>query len=145
MTELSAALGFIQMQRIEELLVKRQRVADWYAERLAEIPQVEPPQLVPSTTRVSWFVYVIRLSRDINRDAFANTLSQKGIPVRPYFSPIHLQPYMVERFNYQAGDFPVTEDLANRGLALPFSGKMTEAQVETVCQSVRQAVQESIR
>lgn len=145
MTELSAALGIIQMQRIEELLVKRQRVADWYAERLAEIPQVEPPQLVPSTTRVSWFVYVIRLSRDINRDAFANTLSQKGIPVRPYFSPIHLQPYMVERFNYQAGDFPVTEDLANRGLALPFSGKMTEAQVETVCQSVRQAVQESIR
>ncbi len=145
MTELSAALGFIQMQRIEELLVKRQRVADWYAERLAEIPQVEPPQLVPSTTRVSWFVYVIRLSKDINRDAFANILSQKGIPVRPYFSPIHLQPYMVERFNYQAGDFPVTEDLANRGLALPFSGKMTEAQVETVCQSVRQAVQESIR
>lgn len=145
MTELSAALGIIQMQRIEELLVKRQRVADWYAERLAEIPQVEPPQLVPSTTRVSWFVYVIRLSKEIDRDTFANSLTQKGIPVRPYFSPIHLQPYMVERFNYQTGDYPVTEDLANRGLALPFSGKMTEAQVETVCQAVRQAVQESLR
>lgn len=145
MTELSAALGIIQMQRIEELLVKRQRVADWYAERLAEIPQVEPPQLVPSTTRVSWFVYVIRLSKEIDRDTFANSLTQKDIPVRPYFSPIHLQPYMVERFNYQTGDYPVTEDLANCGLALPFSGKMTEAQVETVCQAVRQAVQESLR
>lgn len=145
MTELSAALGIIQMQRIEELLVKRQRVADWYAERLAEIPQVETPQLVPSTTRVSWFVYVIRLSKEIDRDTFANSLTQKGIPVRPYFSPIHLQPYMMERFSYQAGDYPVTEDLANRGLALPFSGKMTEAQVETVCQAVRQAVQESLR
>ena len=139
------APGDTWLQHIEELLVKRQRVADWYAERLAEIPQVEPPQLVPSTTRVSWFVYVIRLSKEIDRDTFANSLTQKGIPVRPYFSPIHLQPYMVERFNYQTGDYPVTEDLANCGLALPFSGKMTEAQVETVCQAVRQAVQESLR
>jgi len=145
MTELSAALGLIQMQRIEELLVKRQRVADWYAERLAEIPWVEPPQLVPSTTRVSWFVYVIRLSQGINRDIFAEALSRKGIPVRPYFSPIHLQPYMVERFNYQPGDYPVTEDLANRGLALPFSGKMTEEQVDTVCKVVSQTARGLIR
>jgi len=63
----------------------------------------------------------------------ADRLAEKGIPVRPYFLPIHLQPYMAERFGYQPGDYPVTEDLGERGLALPFSGVMNEDQVEMVC------------
>ena len=138
--ELSAALGAVQMQRIEELMQKRQRVADWYAERLAEIPGVEAPQLVPSTTRVSWFVYVIRLAKGIDRGKIAQDLAERGIPVRPYFLPIHLQPYMVERFGYQAGDFPVTEDLGARGLAVPFSGVMREEQVELVCEELRRVI-----
>ena len=86
---------------------------------------------------MSWFVYVIRVRAGIDRGALAKRLGECGIPVRPYFLPIHLQPYMVERFGYQAGDFPVTEDLGERGLALPFSGKMTEAQVELVCRALR--------
>jgi dTDP-4-amino-4,6-dideoxygalactose transaminase len=57
--------------------------------------------------------------------------------VRPYFLPIHLQPYMVERFDYQPGDFPVTEDLGARGLALPFSGQMTVDQVDLVCTALK--------
>jgi len=135
--EMSAALGAAQMTRIEELLQKRQQVADWYQERLAEIPWVEPPQLAGTTTRVSWFVYVIRLKPGIDRSALAKRLAERGIPVRPYFLPIHLQPYMAERFGYQPGDFPVTEDLGERGLALPFSGKMDEAQVEVVCNELQ--------
>jgi dTDP-4-amino-4,6-dideoxygalactose transaminase len=138
--EMSAVLGVTQMGRIEELLTKRQQVADWYNERLPEIPGVEEPKLVPSTTRVSWFVYVIRLAKGIDRAAVAKRLHDRGIPVRPYFLPIHLQPYMVERFGYQAGDFPVTEDLGERGLAIPFSGKMTEKDVELVCQELRDSL-----
>jgi perosamine synthetase len=72
----------------------------------------------------------------IDRDALAKHLEEKGVPVRPYFLPIHLQPYMAERFGWREGDFPVTEDLGRRGLAVPFSGTMTEEQVEYVCQSV---------
>ncbi len=138
--ELSAALGVAQMARIEELLCKRERVAAWYGERLAEIPQVEAPGLVKETTRVSWFVYVIRLAPGIDRAAAAARLAELGIPVRPYFLPIHLQPYMVERFGYRPGDFPVTEDLGARGLALPFSGMMTEGQVETVCRALQEVL-----
>ncbi len=134
--EMSAALGVVQMSRLPHLLEARQRVADWYGERLAEIPGLEAPALVPSTTRVSWFVYVIRLPRGIDRKQAAERLAERGIPVRPYFLPIHLQPYMVERFGYRPGDFPVTEDLGERGLALPFSGKMSEAQVEQVCEEL---------
>jgi perosamine synthetase len=136
--EMSAALGTAQMTRLEELLQKRQQVADWYQERLAEIPWVEPPQIAGTTTRVSWFVYVIRLEPGIDRSELAKRLAARGIPVRPYFLPIHLQPYMAERFGYQPGDFPVTEDLGKRGLALPFSGKMDQAQVELVCNELRE-------
>jgi len=140
MDELSAALGVVQMGRIAELLAKRDQVANWYGERLVEIPQVEAPHLAAHTSRVSWFVYVIRLARGTDRSRIANRLAEQGIPVRPYFLPIHLQPYMVERFDYQPGDFPVTEDLGERGLALPFSGMISEDQVEIVCRALQAAL-----
>lgn len=138
--EMSAALGTVQMNRLEELLQKREKVAEWYRKRLEGIAGVEPPALEGYTTRPSWFVYVIRLERGIDRAAVAHRLGERGIPVRPYFLPIHLQPYMVERFGYQPGNFPVTEDLGERGLALPFSGVMDEAQVELVCDTLRQVL-----
>ncbi len=138
--EMSAALGEAQMQRLDELLRKREQVAAWYEARLSEIPGVETPFVEAYTTRMSWFVYVIRLDAKLNRDALAKHLESMGVPVRPYFLPIHLQPYMMERFGWREGDFPVTEDLGRRGLAVPFSGVMSEEQVEYVCQSIRKAV-----
>ena len=143
MDEMSAALGLSQMARLENLLKARQRVADWYAAHLGGIDEIEVPTLVESTTRVSWFVYVIRVSEKINRDVFAKLLESKGVPVRPYFSPIHLQPYMREMFGYQQGDYPVTEDLGKRSLAIPFSSSMSEEQVIFVCQALAEAIASS--
>jgi dTDP-4-amino-4,6-dideoxygalactose transaminase len=140
MDEMSAALGLAQMGRIEELINKRQKVAEWYEERLSEINGVEVPVVVKETTRMSWFVYVVRFDAAINRDQLAEKLKERGIPVRPYFIPIHLQPYMMEQFGYRRGDFPVTEDLGDRGLSLPFSGVMTEDQVEIVCETLRDCI-----
>jgi perosamine synthetase len=138
--EMSAALGRVQIGRIEELLSKREQVAGWYAQRLSEIPGVEAPRLAPTTTRASWFVYVIRFAAGINRDEVARRLGERGIPARPYFLPIHLQPYMAAQFGYQPGDFPVTEDLGKRGLAIPFSGVMSEGEVELVCRELQAAL-----
>ena len=143
MDELSATLGKVQMGRLDELLAKREQVAKLYEERLSEIPGVEIPQIVDTTTRMSWFVYVIRFVPEIDRDSVASILKERGIPCRPYFIPIHLQPYMVEKFGYQEGDFPVTEDLGRRGLAIPFSGVMTEEQVEIVCEEIRKVLKSS--
>jgi perosamine synthetase len=136
--EMSAALGTVQMRRLDELLKKRDRVAGWYNERLSEIPTIEIPFVDPNTTHMSWFVYVVRFNASVDREALVKRLEARGIPARPYFAPIHLQPYMVERFGYRAGDFPVTDDLGKRGLALPFSGVMTEEQVEYVCAVIRE-------
>jgi len=140
MDEMSAGLGAAQMERLDELLDRRQRVAGWYEERLSEQAGVSTLSISPATTRMSWFVYVVRFAAGIDRQAVARRLEALGIPSRPYFTPIHLQPYFVERFGYQPGDFPVAEDLGRRSLALPFSSVMTEAQVETVCRTLREAM-----
>ncbi len=140
MDDLSAALGRVQLSRIEHLILQRQKVAGWYLERLAEIPGIEPPKIVPSTTRMSWFVFVVRFQSGELRDSVAKSLKGSGIPSRPYFVPIHTQPYMVERFGYRTGDFPVCEDLGSRSLALPFSSVMNELQVEKVCKVLHESL-----
>lgn len=140
--ELSAALGLVQVQRIDELLAKRERVAGWYNQRLASIDLIEPPYIVPDTTRMSWFVYVVRIKAPAERNAVMARLADVGVPSRPYFTPIHLQPFYRERFGFQRGDFPVTEDLGDISLALPFSGVMSEEQVAYVCSRLREALAE---
>jgi len=138
--EMSSALGLSQLDRLEELLRNRAQVAAWYDHHLANIPGITPPQIVTETTQVSWFVYVIKVAPSIDRDRLARLLENDGVPVRPYFSPIHLQPYMVKMFGYQPGDYPVTEDLGKRSLALPFSGLMTEEEVLYVCERIADAL-----
>lgn len=138
MDELSAALGTVQMSRIDELIQKRARVAEWYREELSDISEIELPHTASTTTRDSWFVYVIRVKEANRRDEVGQKLKALGIPVRPYFSPIHLQPYMQEKFGYEPGRFPVTEDLGRRGLAIPFSGKLTREQIAQVGSALRQ-------
>jgi perosamine synthetase len=140
MDEMSAALGRVQIGRLDELLEKRQRVANWYATHLEDLPIVEQPHILPETTRMSWFVYVIRLPVETDRDKTIDRLAQEGIPARPYFAPIHQQPFMVKKFGYREGDFPITEDLGRRGLALPFSSVMTEEQVVFVCEALKKVL-----
>jgi dTDP-4-amino-4,6-dideoxygalactose transaminase len=137
--EMSATLGLVQLQRIEELLAKRDRVAEWYNEQLADLELVERPHIAPTTTRMSWFVYVVRIKPPAERNEVVRRLAEADIPSRPYFTPIHLQPFYRERFGYQRGDFPVTEYLGDVSLALPFSSVMTEEQVDLVCRQLRAA------
>jgi len=141
--ELSAALGLVQLARIEELLQKREQVAHWYKERLQAVEGVVLPQIAATTTRLSWFVYVIRLaSADVRKKVMLG-LNQRSVPSRPYFSPIHLLKPYVERFGYKRGDFPVAERLGDVSLALPFSSVMTEGQVDYVCESLKETIQAS--
>ena len=141
MDELSAALGVAQIRRLSQLLERRAAVAAWYTSRLAAIEGVAPPVVVPTTTRMSWFTYVVRLAPDVARDAVMADLREQGIPTRAYFTPIHLQPFYAARFGYRRGQYPVTEALGDTCLALPFSGMLTEADVERVCLALQRAIQ----
>lgn len=138
--EMSAALGLVQINRIEELLSKRSRVAEWYNVRIDAIPDIKKPYVAQSVTRMSWFVYVIRCNKGINRDSLMKYLHDKGIPSRPYFTPIHLQSFYQEKFGWSRGDFPNTERAGDTFLALPFSSIMSEEEVDYVCRHLSQFV-----
>lgn len=138
--ELSAALGCAQMERIDELISKRNQVATWYNAHIDTIPGVEKPFVTGTTSRMSWFVYVVRCNDAGQRDNLMALLQRRGIPSRPYFTPIHLQPFYKERFGWERGDFPSTEVAGDTFLALPFSSVMNEEQVDYVCENLREAL-----
>ncbi len=140
--EMSAALGLVQTQRLDELLAKRAQVAEWYNERIDELIGLEKPYIHPNTTRMSWFVYVVRCQASVNRNRLMQYLHEHDIPSRPYFTPIHLQPFYREKFGWKAGDLPQTERAGETFLALPFSSVMTEDQVEIVCENLRTGIAE---
>jgi len=123
------------------MIGKREQVAKWYDEYLSGLA-IELPRVVSDTTRMSWFVYVIRLTGKNDLETVINKLGEKGIPARAYFSPIHLQAYMQKMFGYKKGDYPVTEDLGSRGLALPFSSVMSEDEVAHVANILQQVIQD---
>ena len=133
--ELSAALGVAQMQRLSELRAGRSRVAAAYDARLRDLPWVAPP-VVREGAEVDWFVYVIRLDAAIDRDRLIGQLADEGVPARPYFSPIHLQPLYRERFGFREGDFPVTERVARSTLAIPFSSRLSAGEVDRVVEAL---------
>jgi perosamine synthetase len=143
LSEISAALGVAQMNRLDEILEGRRRVAHHYMDRLMTSRFVTLPTLT-SDDVMSWFVFVVRLS-DLfapgDRDAVMNMLREQGIGCNNYFPPIHLQPYMVEKFGYQAGDFPVCEYVSARTLALPFFSRMSGKQVERVCTTLEKTLE----
>jgi perosamine synthetase len=140
--EMSAALGCSQMKRLDSFLEKRQRVAQTYSARLAEVEGVRTPR-VSSRVRMSWFVYVITLAPGIDRDRVMTAMEKRRVPARGYFAPIHLQPYMRDQTFRTAGDLLVTEDVGSRTLALPFHNNLSTAQVETVATALEESIAES--
>jgi perosamine synthetase len=139
--EMSAALGLVQIRRLKELLAKRAQVAWWYNDRIDQIDGIQKPFITESTTHMSWFVYVIRCNDEIDRDRLMSYLREHEIPSRPYFTPIHLQPFYVQQFGWKRGDLPHTEKAGDTFLALPFSGVMTQEQVDYVCDHLRKGVE----
>lgn len=135
LSEIHAALGLAQLQRIESILAARARVARGYHERLQGEPLILPPLEVPRG-RVSWFVYVIRLrpeSGRAHRDAMLQSLTAQGIGCARYFAPIHLQPCYAA---WKNTPLPITEAEAARTLALPFFNALTGEQLDRVCDAV---------
>jgi len=131
--EMSAGLGLAQLDRIEVLLARRERAAGWYKQRLEGVEGLQIPRDLPPNSRRSWFVYVVCLAPEIDRDAVMAALRDRRVPSRPYFTPIHLHPYYRDRYGFREGQFPVAESAGRSSLALPFFSTMGEEQVDHVC------------
>jgi perosamine synthetase len=134
--ELECALGIVQLERIEEMLQKREALASVYDTRLRSLKQIRVPCSVPHVKK-SWFVYVVRLAEDFGglkeRDEVLRRLRADGIACSNYFAPIHLEPFYRRQFDYPERSFPVTEEVSKRTIALPFYNKMRAQDVEDVC------------
>ena len=139
LSDLACALGVAQVERLDELLAGRDRVAALYEERLRTLEGVEAPLTARGRERWSWFVYVVRLTRGTDRDAVIDRLAGTGIASKAYLPCIHLFPQFRE-LGYREGQFPIAEDAAARSLALPFFGAMTESQVDRVCEELGSAI-----
>ena len=139
MDELSAALGIAQMRKLDFILKKRDEIARLYTELLSEVEGVKAPFVAP-WARMSWFVYVVRLSGGIDRERVMKKLKEAGIDSRPYFPPIHLQPFYRETFGFKEGDFPVTESISKRTVALPFYTGLEPEKVRYVVDELKKAI-----
>lgn len=138
--EMSAAVGLAQLRRLDELLEKRQAVAARYDALLRGIDSVRPLAAPRDGMRLSWFVYVIRLDPEIDRRRLMSVLAERGIVSRPYFPPIHLQPFYRDRFGFRAGMFPHAEAAGESLLALPFHGNLSAEDTEYVCAAIAEEV-----
>jgi len=141
MDELAAALGCSQMERLDEILEKRAKVAEMYNQKFAGMDEVQVPYISPDVTRMSWFVYVIRLADGIDREKVMDYLNNEGVQCKPYFTPIHLQPFYVDMFGYKKGDFPITEGISSRTIALPFFTNLQEEQIDYVVNRLKCGLQ----
>jgi dTDP-4-amino-4,6-dideoxygalactose transaminase len=138
--DISCALGVAQLERLDELLAERARVAGLYAEALAGVEGLALPCPDEGGDVRSWFVYVVQLPRGVDRDATVVAMRERGVDTKPYLPAIHLMSFYRERFGHRDGEFPVCEDVATRSLALPFFPQLTEAQVEQVVESLRAVI-----
>ncbi len=140
--EMSAALGLSQLARLEEIVDARAGVAARYLAALADTEEVMLPQIGRGVT-MSWFVFVVRLADRFSRadrDRVLAALKRNGIGCRDYFEPIHLQPYVRAELGTHPGQFPVTERVGDRTIALPFYATMSAEDVDRVAGALRVAV-----
>lgn len=138
LSEVAAALGAAQMERLDGLIEARQAVAEAYTHRLMGNPDLILPT-VESDTFMSWFVFVLRLSDRFtpdDRDEIIDGLRRHEVGASNYFPPIPLMPYYQRKYHYRPGDFPIAESVSGRTLALPFFTRMTERDVDLVCQTL---------
>lgn len=140
LAELACALGLAQLERLDEMLASRARIAGLYREGLAGVDGLELPCEDVGGDRRSWFVYVILVPPHVDRDAAIEALRDRGVDSKPYFPAIHLTTHYRERFGHREGEFPVCEEVAGRSLALPFFPELTESQVARVVGAVGDVV-----
>lgn len=139
LSDIAAAVGVAQVEKLDSLLERRSGVARLYEEGLAEIEGVRIPIAGRDSERRSWFVYTVRLPAEADRDAVIGRLAERGIASKAYLPCIHLFPHLRE-LGYREGQFPVAEAASADSLALPFFPAMSETQVERVCQELGAAL-----
>jgi perosamine synthetase len=147
LSDINCALGISQLQRIEAVVARRQKLAEIYDRELAGIIEVHRPPLASQVGRISWFVYPIRLAEKFSRadrDWICETMMRKGVATGRYFAPLHLQPVFTSSIGQYKSELqlPNTELVADRVIALPFFNQLTEKNIQEVCAALAESMDE---
>jgi dTDP-4-amino-4,6-dideoxygalactose transaminase len=138
LTDIQAAMGIVQLGKLESYIKIRQKYAKMYDEAFRHIPQITTLKRIEDI-RHAETMYVIMLNIDklkIDRDEFVRCLQAENIFPSVHFTPVHLHTYYRETYGYKEGDYPVAENAAERVISLPFSPKLTEDDVEDIIKGV---------
>jgi perosamine synthetase len=143
LSDIACALGLAQLERLDDMLAARARVAGAYRAALEELVAERgltlPCEDAGGAVR-GWFVYVVQLPPEVDRDAAILALRERGVQSKPYLPAIHLMSYYRERFGHRRGEFPVCERVADASIALPFFPQMTDSQVARVAETLGAAL-----
>lgn len=136
LTNVQAAIGLAQAEKLQEKVERKREIAHWYAEAFAGVADVELPWEAPGAKNVYW-MYGVKLGDSFRRgrDGVMALMKEKGVETRAFFCPMHRQPVFAGRnplFPDTSGDYPVSDDLWKRGLYLPSGLGLTRAQVREV-------------
>jgi perosamine synthetase len=140
LSDIASAIGVAQLRRLDSALAARAAVAERYREQLHDVDGLTLPCADAGGDVRGWFVFVVQLPREVDRDETVRALAAAGIQSKPYLPAIHLMSFYRERFGHREGEFPVCEDVAARSLALPFFPGLSDGQVARVCQALRAAL-----
>jgi perosamine synthetase len=136
LSDLACALGVVQIQRLDELLKARASVARLYVEALSDEAELRLPAPDLDGDIRSWFVFVVQLPSNVDRERIISRLGERGIQAKPYLPAIHTMSFYQEHFGCRGGEHPICEDVSARSLALPFFAGMTEEEISAVAHAV---------
>jgi perosamine synthetase len=138
MTNLQAAVGVSQIDRVPEIIVRKRALADQYKERLSDIDSLNLPTEKGDVQNVYWmFGVVLAADHPLDATKLAHRLKDKGIETRPFFLGMHQQPVLKNLGLFDEDSYPVTEHLARNGLYLPSSINLGTDQLDTVCEALK--------
>lgn len=142
LTDVASALGLSQLNRLDANLARRAGIAARYTEAFRNLPGVCPPN-VREGVRSAWHLYPVRVDASAllaDRDQVLRALRSENIGANVHYVPVHLQPYYRDRFGYQGGEYPVTEQAYGQLISLPMFHGMSDHDVEDVIAAVRKVM-----
>ena len=145
LTDVAAAMGLVQLSRVEEMTKRRFEIAQAYTAAFGSIDTLECPT-VPDKVETAWHLYILRLNLDhpgvtgpdIDRDGFIRRLNHAGIGTSVHFIPLHLHSYYVSEYGYVPDDFPLASKEFRRAVSLPIYSAMSDTDVDRVIDAVRE-------
>ena len=139
MTNIQAAIGLAQLERINDLVAARRHNAHYYNSLLKEIPGITLPVEREGAKNVYWmYGILIKNEFGLSRDELMVKLKEKGIETRTFFYPMHEQPVFQEMNLFKGEQYPVAEDLAQKGLYLPSGSSLKKEKIEEICQTIKE-------